>query len=105
VVKRPRSKIIYVMKSIYKYTLVFFVIYLTARITSIMILYSWTAFGGRNSMNIFQKIIYFFFNFPSEYIKMKSLILAEILNATFWSLVFYVIKKIYKVLKYNKIVA
>lgn len=92
------------MKSIYKYTLIFFVIYLLASFTSTMIFYSWTAFGGRNSMNIVQKIIFFFFNSPSDYFNVDSMILAVVLNAIFWSLVFYIFIKLYEVIKQNKVV-
>jgi len=90
------------MKSDYKYGLLFFIGYLTANYLSIMIIYSWTSFGGVNNMNVLQKIILFFFKFPSIEIGVNSFWLGLIINGIFWTLIFLLIKYFYNKIKRRK---
>ena len=84
------------MKLVDKYGIIFFVAYTILNFVSTMVLYSWTAFGGRNSMNFFQKAIFFFFNFPSGYLKIESMVLGILINALFWSVVFLICRLLFK---------
>lgn len=90
------------MKLNYKYGAIFLAIYLITSFISTMLLYSWTAFGGGNSMNIIQKIIFFFFKFPSLHIGLKSMWLSFLLNGIFWSTIFIIIMYLYNTIKNKK---
>ena len=90
------------MKLDYRYGIAFFVIYVIASFASAMLLYSWTAFGGGNSINFIQKAIIFFFDFPSKYVKIDSIILGVLINALFWSIMFLGIIYFYKSVKFRK---
>ncbi|MEM8846838.1 MAG: hypothetical protein AAGD17_07020 [Bacteroidota bacterium] len=83
------------MKLNYKYGIVFFIIYVIASFASVMLLYSWTAFGGGSSLNFIQKAIIFFFDFPSRYLKINAIILGVLINALFWSLFFVFARYLY----------
>mgnify|MGYP006083371679 CR=1 FL=1 len=90
------------MKSNYKYGIVFFVVYLILNFASSMLLYSWTAFGGRNNINFAQKAILFFFDFPSLNLGLKSIWLSLFINAIFWSIIFIIIVYLYNNIKNKK---
>ena len=84
------------MKSIDIY--LFAVAYLILDIVSILMTFSWKSFGGENSMNTIQKILVFFFSFPSSSIleEDESIILFLILNTCFWTLIYLLLKLVYK---------
>lgn len=90
------------MKLDYKHGIIFFIIYVIASFASAMLLYSWTAFGGANSINIIQKGILFFFDFPSRYLEMNAAILGVLTNALFWSLFFVFVKYLYNRVKKSR---
>ena len=77
------------MKLINKYTLLFLITYFVSSIFSTWLLYSWTAFGGDNSMSFFQKAIFLLFKFPSSYININGFIFSIFINSIFWSAIFY----------------
>lgn len=84
------------MDTLKKRTIYFFILYLVCNFSSTLLVYSWTSFGGRNSMNFMQKFIYVFFNYPSKYLNLEDIIFSNLFNGIFWSLLFYFIIKLYQ---------
>ena len=78
-----------------KYGVIFFIAHILLNLFGSIIFYSWTAFGGRNSINIIQKMILFFFESPSKYLGLDSLIIEVSINALFWSIVFLLFRSIF----------
>ena len=78
------------------YTLFFFIFYLLVYFPIGLLLYAWTSFGGWNSMNLIQKSIYYFFNFPIKNSNIDCILFSILINAFFWSLIFNLFIKIYK---------
>ncbi len=86
------------MKFIYKYTIGFFLIYIVISVLSIPLTFAWTAFGGWNSMNVVQKGVFYFLDFPSSYFQVYNVFFTVLINAVFWSVIFFLI-----ILTINKI--
>lgn len=76
-----------------KKTLIFAVIYVVLSIVGIIFIFAWNSFGGSNSTNYFQKAVTFFFSFPANTLGLNQLhfVFQLLINATFWSLVFFII--------------
>ena len=76
-----------------KKVLIFGVVYLILNVLSVFLIFSWNAFGGSRSTNFLQKAITFFFSFPGslDIFKQTHVIIALLINAIFWSAIFFAI--------------
>lgn len=74
-----------------KKALIFSIIYFVVNVMTILILFAWTSFGGRESMNLFQKIIGVFFSFPGLELGLNKnhFFIYLLVNTVFWSIMFY----------------
>jgi hypothetical protein len=93
-VKTARSGI--VMNKTLKKTLYFSIIYFILDILSVLLIFAWTSYGGRDSMNLLQKIVSVLFSFPGLELNLNdsSLILYLLVNTAFWTLIFYALLRI-----------
>jgi len=81
--------------------IIFAVIYFILEFATIFLIFGWNAFGASDSKNGIQKIIEFFFSFPSKWLfkSSDSLLLYSIPNTIFWTLIFALLFFIWKKLK------
>ena len=85
-----------------KKTLIFAGVYILLNLILVFVLFSWNSFGGSKSTNYLQKAITFMFTFPGSLLVFKSYngILLLLINAIFWSFIFYLTMLIfYKIVK------
>lgn len=75
------------MKKTILYAILIFAVYVILRIILIPIVFSWTSFGGSESLTYGQKLILGVFGFPSSILDFKGMS-SIFVNALFWSLVF-----------------
>jgi len=87
------------MRTIYKYTIFFFISYFFLSISLTFLLFSWMSFGGNKNLNFFQNIIIFCFSFPSNYLHIKNYLLNVLIDSAFWSAIFYIIIKAFNKIK------
>ncbi|MEM9859203.1 MAG: hypothetical protein AAF843_17720 [Bacteroidota bacterium] len=87
-----------------KRTLIFSIVYFVFNVLTILLLFAWTSFGGRESMNLFQKIITVFFSFPGLELGLNqsNFFLYLLVNTIFWSTVFYVVLVLIKKIRNQK---
>lgn len=77
-----------------KASLVFCTFYLILDLVGVLFVFSWTSFGGRNSMSWWQEIIEVLLTFPAANLvaEEKGLFVYFLLNAVFWTLVFMLLR-------------
>jgi len=74
-----------------KKVLLFGIIYLVLFILMSFLIFSWNAFGGSQSTNFIEKLVTFFFSFPSHLniLGIKTICMFPLINTLFWTGIFY----------------
>ncbi|MEM6737353.1 MAG: hypothetical protein AAF620_14920 [Bacteroidota bacterium] len=85
-------------------TFIFGVVYFLYDIFSVLLLFSWSSFGGEKSLKVGQKIVGFFSSFPGSQLGLtyENLWLYFIANTLFWSALFYGVLVLVKKIRQQK---